>query len=102
MKNWLVMLTLLKGRVMPNYVAGKDLATNTERMFNISETHHMSKRRVVEKVIDKLHGQYRRRKLEKAFKKLSVEELVTVGLLVDQAIKKEVEKTLNSNCKDVI
>lgn len=87
---------------MPNYVAGKDLVSNTERMFNPSETHHMSKKRVVEKLINKIQGQYRRRKLEKAFKKLSVEDLVMLGLLVDQAIKKEVKKTVNSNCKDVI
>ena len=87
---------------MPNYVAGKDLTTNTERMFNPSETYHMSKKRVVEKLISKIHGQYRRRKLEKAFKNLNVEDLVMLGLLVDQAIKKEVKKTANSNCKDVI
>ena len=76
---------------MPKYVAGKDLATNTERMFNISETHHMSKRRVVEKVTELLQGENRRRKLEKAFRKLSVEELVMLGMLVERAIEKEVE-----------
>ena len=87
---------------MPKYVAGKDLKSRTDRIFNPSESDHMSKKRVVEKVTKILRGENRRRKLDKAFRKLSVEELVTVGLLVDQAIKKEVEKTLNSNCKDVI
>ena len=87
---------------MTSYVAGKDLKSNEERMFNPSDSDRMSKKRVIEKVIEKIHGANRRRKLEKAFKKLSVEDLVMLGLLVDQAIKKEVKKTVNSNCKDVI
>lgn len=87
---------------MASYVAGKDLKSNEERMFNTSDSDRMSKKRVVEKVIEKIHGANRRRKLEKAFKKLSTEELVTLGMLVDRAIKKELTKTLDSNCKDVI
>lgn len=87
---------------MASYVAGKDLKSNEERMFNPSDSDRMSKKRVVEKVIEKIHGANRRRKLEKAFKKLSTEELVTLGMLVDRAIKKELTKTLDSNCKDVI
>ena len=91
MKNWLVMLTLLKGRVMPKYVAGKDLKSRTDRIFNPSESDHMSKKRVVEKVTKILRGENRRRKLDKAFRKLSVEELVMLGMLVERAIEKEVE-----------
>ena len=91
MKNWLAMLTLLKGRVMPKYVAGRDLKSNTERIFNPSESDHMSKKRVVEKVTKLLRGENRRRKLDKAFRKLSVEELVMLGMLVERAIEKEVE-----------
>ena len=91
MKNWPVMLTLLKGRVMPKYVAGRDLKSNTERIFNPSESDHMSKKRVVEKVTKILRGENRRRKLDKAFRKLSVEELVMLGMLVERAIEKEVE-----------
>lgn len=87
---------------MASYVAGKDLKSNEERMFNPSDSDRMSKKRVIEKVIEKIHGANRRRKLEKAFKKLSTEELVTLGMLVDRAIKKELTKTLDSNCKDVI
>ena len=87
---------------MTSYVAGKDLKSNEERMFNTSDSDRMSKKRVIEKVIEKIHGANRRRKLEKAFKKLSTEELVTLGMLVDRAIKKELTKTLDSNCKDVI
>lgn len=87
---------------MASYVAGKDLKSNEERMFNTSDSDRMSKKRVIEKVIEKIHGANRRRKLEKAFKKLSTEELVTLGMLVDRAIKKELTKTLDSNCKDVI
>ena len=91
MKNWPVMLTLLKGRVMPKYVAGKDLKSRTDRIFNPSESDHMSKKRVVEKVTKILRGENRRRKLDKAFRKLSVEELVMLGMLVERAIEKEVE-----------
>ena len=91
MKNWPVMLTLLKGRVMPKYVAGKDLKENSVRLFNPSESDYMSKRRVVEKVTKILRGENRRRKLDKAFRKLSVEELVMLGMLVERAIEKEVE-----------
>jgi len=91
LKNWLAMLTLLKGRVMPKYVAGRDLKSNTERIFNPSESDHMSKKRVVEKVTKILRGENRRRKLDKAFRKLSVEELVMLGMLVERAIEKEVE-----------
>jgi len=87
---------------MPSYVAGKDLKSNEERMFSPSDSDNMSKKRVVEKVIEKIHGANRRRKLEKAFKKLSTEELITLGMVVDRAIKKELTKTLDSNCKDVI
>ena len=91
MKNWLVMLTLSKGRVMPKYVAGKDLKSRTDRIFNPSESDHMSKKRVVEKVTKILRGENRRRKLDKAFRKLSVEELVMLGMLVERAIEKEGE-----------
>ena len=91
MKNWLAMLTLLKGRVMPKYVAGRDLKSNTERIFNPSESDHMSKKRVVEKVTKILRGENRRILLKKAFRKLSVEELVMLGMLVERAIEKEVE-----------
>ena len=91
MKNWLAMLTLLKGRVMPKYVAGKDYKSRTDRIFNPSESDHMNKKRVIEKVTKILRGENRRRKLEKAFRKLSKEEIVTIGLLVERAIEKEVE-----------
>ena len=76
---------------MPKYVAGKDLKSNTERIFNPSESDHMSKKRVVEKVTKILRGENRRTLLEKAFRKLSVEELVMLGMLVERAIEKEVE-----------
>ena len=62
---------------MTNYVAGKDYKSRTERMFNPSESESMSKKTVVEKVIKKLHGSHRRRQLEKAFRKLSIEEMIT-------------------------
>jgi len=91
LKNWLAMLTLLKGRVMPKYVAGKDYKSRTDRIFNPSESDHMNKKRVIEKVTKILRGENRRRKLEKAFRKLSKEEIVTIGLLVERAIEKEVE-----------
>ena len=76
---------------MPKYVAGKDLKSRTDRIFNPSESDHMSKKRVVEKVTKILRGENRRRKLEKAFRKLSVEELVMLGMFVERTIDKEVE-----------
>ena len=76
---------------MPKYVAGKDLKSRTDRIFNPSESDHMSKKRVVEKVTKILRGENSRRKLDKAFRKLSVEELVMLGMLVERAIEKEVE-----------
>ena len=76
---------------MPKYGAGKDLKSRTDRIFNPSESDHMSKKRVVEKVTKILRGENRRRKLDKAFRKLSVEELVMLGMLVERAIEKEVE-----------
>ena len=76
---------------MPKYVAGKDYKSRTDRIFNPSNSDYMSKKRVVEKVTKILRGENRRIKLEKAFRKLSVEELVMLGMLVERAIKKEVE-----------
>ena len=105
MKNWLAMLTLLKGRVMPKYVAGRDYKSRTDRIFNPSESESMSKKQVVKKVIEILHGSHRRRQLEKAFRKLSVEEMITIGMLVESAIQKEldaVQNELNSKCKETI
>lgn len=76
---------------MPKYVAGKDYKSRTDRIFNPSESSYMSKKAVVEKVTKLLQGENRRRKLEKAFKKLSADEVVMLGMLVEQAIEKEVE-----------
>jgi len=105
LKNWLVMLTLLKGRVMPKYVAGKDFKNSKERLFNLTETDYLSKKAVVKKVIERLNGRHRKSFLEKAFRKLSVEEVATIGNLVDTTIKREVgviQDKLNSKCKDII
>ena len=95
MKNWPVMLTLLKGRAMPKYVAAKDL--KRERIFYPSESQYMSKKAVVEKVIEKLNAKHRRRKLEKALNKMSVEDVVMLGLAIDNAIKKEIESRKETN-----
>ena len=109
MKNWLAMLTLLKGRVMPNYVAGKDYKSRTERMFNPSESESMSKKTVVKKVIDKLiktvitkiHGEYRRKHLTTALSKLTRDEILMLEMVFRKGADKEVEAHL-SNCKEIV
>ena len=76
---------------MPKYVAGKDLKSNQERMFNSTDSDHMNKKSVVKKVIKKLNAEHRRHKLEKALNKMNVEDVVMLGMAIDNAIKKEVK-----------
>ena len=75
---------------MPKYVAGKDFKNSKERLFNLTETDYLSKKAVVKKFIERLNGRHRKSFLEKAFRKLSVEEVATIGNLVDTTIKREV------------
>jgi hypothetical protein len=79
---------------MPHYVSGKDLKTNKERIFNPSESDYMSKKKVIEKTINILQGENRRRKLRKALNKMSAEDVVMIGMLTEQVIRKEVKKAL--------
>ena len=97
MKNWLAMLTLLKGRAMPNYVAGKDLKTNNERIFNPLNSDYMSKQAVVKKIIKYIHGEHRRRQLEKALGKMNIDEVIMLGMLTESAIEKEIEARKQSD-----
>ena len=79
---------------MPSYVSGKDLKSAKDRIFNPSESDYMNKKNVVKKIIKKFHAEHRRRHLEKAFKKLNVEELVMLGMVVETAIQKEIDERL--------
>ena len=76
---------------MPKYVAGKDLKSNQDRMFNSTDSDYMSKKSVVKKVIKKLNAEHRRHKLEKALNKMNVEDVVMLGMAIENAIKKEIE-----------
>ena len=76
---------------MPSYVAGKDLKSNRGRMFKPSESAYMSKKSVVKKVIKKLNAEHRRHKLEKALNKMNVDDVVMLGMAIENAIKKEVK-----------
>jgi len=76
---------------MPKYVAGKDLKSNQDRMFNSTDSDYMNKKSVVKKVIKKLNAEHRRHKLEKALNKMNVEDVVMLGMAIENAIKKEVK-----------
>ena len=85
---------------MPSYVAGKDLLSSTERIFTPDDSDYMNKQSVVRKVIDKIHGQYKRKPLEKALGKMNVHDVVLLGMVVEKAIEKEVETRLDFEQKD--
>jgi len=79
---------------MPNYVSGKDLKSSKDRIFNPSDSDYMNKKNVVKKVIEKFHGERRRRQLEKALNKMNTEEVVMLGMVVETAIQKEIDERL--------
>jgi hypothetical protein len=85
---------------MPKYVAGKDLKSNQERMFNSTDSDYMNKQSVVKKVIGCIHGEHRGRQLEKAFGKINIDEVIMLGMLLESAIEKEVETRLDFEQKD--
>ena len=76
---------------MPSYVAGKDLVSTNQRIFKPTDSDYMSKNAVVKKVIDRLNAEHRRHKLEKALNKMNVEDVVMLGMAIDNAIKKEIK-----------
>jgi Ribonuclease G/E len=76
---------------MPKYVAAKDLKSSQESLFNSSESGYMNKKSVVKKVIKKLNAEHRRHKLEKALNKMNVEDVVMLGMAIENAIKKEIK-----------
>ena len=87
---------------MPSYVSGGDLGTSTERIFKPTDSDYMNKNAVIRKVIDKIHGQYKRKPLEKALGKMNVHDVVLLGMVVEKAIEKEVETRLDFERKDAI
>ncbi len=76
---------------MPKYVAGKDLLTTNDRIFKPTDSDYMNKHTAVEKVIYKIHGQYKKKPLEKALGKMNVHDVVLLGMVVERAIEKEIE-----------
>ena len=76
---------------MPKYVAGKDLVTTNQRIFKPTDSDYMNKHTAIRKVIDKIHGQYKRKPLEKALGKMNVHDVVLLGMVVERAIEKEIE-----------
>ena len=101
MKNWLVMLTLLKGRVMSKYVAGKDY----QHYKNFKEKPRLltrdaswyDKKQLIETVIKIIHGERRRRQLTKIFSKLTKDEIIVLEGVFRIGAQKEAE----SNIKNV-
>jgi hypothetical protein len=88
---------------MPKYVSGKDLVSTNEIIFKPTDSDYMSKKSVVKKVIKKLNAEHRRHnKLEKALNKMNIEDVIMLGMVVENAIKKEVETRLNFEQKDAI
>ena len=87
---------------MPKYVAGKDLLSTNQRIFKPTDSDYMNKNTAVKKVIEKIHGQYKRKPLEKALGKMNVHDVVLLGMVVEKAIEKEVETRLDFERKDVI
>ena len=82
---------------MPKYVAGKDLLSTNERIFNPVDSDYMNKQSVVKKVIGCIHGEHRRRQLEKAFGKMNIDEVIMLGMLFEKAIEKETEARKQSD-----
>jgi len=82
---------------MPSYVAGKDLTTTNQRIFKPTDSDYMNKQSVVRKVINCIHGEHRRRQLEKAFGKMNIDEVVMLGMIVEKAIETEVKARTQSD-----
>ena len=101
MKNWLAMLTLLKGRVMPNYVAGKDLKQKPAPRLLSGKGSWYDKKKLIKTVITKIHGEYRRKHLTTALSKLTRDEILKLEMVFRKGADKEVEAHL-SNCKEIV
>ena len=82
---------------MPNYVAGKDLLSTNERIFKPTDSDYMNKHSVVRTVIKCIHGEHRRRQLEKAFGKMNIDEVIMLGMVVEKAIETEVKLRTQSD-----
>lgn len=82
---------------MPKYVAGKDLKENTVRLFNPLNSDYMNKQAVIRKVVKYIHGEHRRRQLEKALGKMNIDEVIMLGMLTESAIEKEIEARKQSD-----
>jgi hypothetical protein len=74
---------------MPKYIPASEYKAFNSKMFNPSEARYMSKKKVVKKFIERLNGERKKKKLEKALNKLNVEDIIMLGLLFEKAIEKE-------------
>ena len=82
---------------MPSYVSGGDLGTSTERIFKPTDSDYMNKHSVVRTVIKCIHGEHRRRQLEKAFGKMNIDEVIMLGMVVEKAIETEIKSRTQSD-----
>ena len=82
---------------MPKYVAGKDLLSTNERIFTPDDSDYMNKHSVVRTVIKCIHGEHRRRQLEKAFGKMNIDEVIMLGMVVEKAIETEIKSRTQSD-----
>ena len=82
---------------MPRYVAGKDFKENNVRIFNPLNSDYMNKQAVIRKVVKYIHGEHRRRQLEKALGKMNIDEVIMLGMLTESAIEKEIEARKQSD-----
>jgi hypothetical protein len=85
---------------MPKYIPAGEYKEFSGRIFKPTESDYMNKHTAVRKVIDKIHGQYKRKPLEKALGKMNVHDVVLLGMVVEKAIEKEVETRLDFEQKD--
>ena len=76
---------------MPKYIPASEYKAFNSKMFNPSEARYMSKKKVVKKFIEMLNGGRKKKKLEETLSKLNVEDVVMLGMAIENAIKKEIK-----------
>ena len=85
---------------MPKYVSGKDLKRKATPRLLSSKGSWYDKNRLIQTVITKIHGEYRRNHLTEALKKLTRDEILMLEMVFRKGAEKEVEAHL-PNCKDI-
>ena len=82
---------------MPSYVSGGNFKQNKQRTFHPSIAHYYNKHKAVDKLVDLIHGKFKRKPLEKALGKMNTEDVVLLGMVIDNAIEKEIEARKQSD-----